>query len=267
MVSTTFIYSYAIISIIIIVLFFGLLFFFGKLIWLQMRIWILASRGYVQVENIGEDKVRRYYYLRPKNNKFDIKKGFYLFFPETMTKTTILLKKIDPDMLVKQPEYYDTLFDRLPKGEQDKFKKKAEAEKKQYMELYSYISKLVYNVDAVTLRWGIPTVTYYGTDPNPVLFSDRKKVYDAGVLNDMYLRILLTQKYSVFKKWMIITVIALAIIAILIFAIFSTLSNQAKTIKACIYELNDTTNKLLTCVNETATTQAKIESQNRTIVI
>jgi hypothetical protein len=261
------VYIFIIVAVLHAVFFWFMVFFFGRLSWLQMRIWLLAKRGYIQVENIGEDKVRRYYYLRPKNNKFDLKGGFYLFFSETITKTTGILKRIDHDLLLKNPSYYDNLFDRLPKGEQDNFKRRVEAEKKQYKELHDYVSKLIYSVDAVTLRWGIPTITYYGTDPNPIMFSDRKKVYDAGVLNDMYLRILLTQKYSVFRKWMIFTVLALGIIAIALILLFSLMRGQANTIKICQQNLNSTYGQLVNCINSTAYKTGVVSVQNSTVNI
>ena len=240
---------------------------FGKLLNLQMRVWLLAKKGYVQVENIGEDKVRRYYYLRPKNNKFDIDSGFYIFFPETITKTTKIMKRIDPKFLVKNPHYYDELFDRLPEKEKANFKKQVEMEKEQYKELYEYVSRLQYSVDATTLRWGIPTVTYYGTNPDPILFSDREKVHDAGVLNDMYLRILLTQKWNMLKKWMIITGIAFCIIAIVMVLIFVTFSKESKQVSACISGMNTTYYAYLQCVNETSFLKGAQVIKNSTIII
>lgn len=265
MINPLVVWGYVIISLISTILFFLTLFFFGKLIFLQLRIWILASRGFINVEIIGLDKVRRYYYLRPKGQKFDVKGGFYLFYSETLTKGTSLLKKVDTSLLVKQPDFYDKIFDVLPEYERQKLKARAEAEKKQYIEITEYLSKLVYTVDAVTLRWGIPTISYYGTDPNPILFSDRKKIYDAGILNDVYLRILLTQKYGMFKKWIMITAISLAVIAIVLFLIFTVFKSQSQTINQCQTNLNVTTGNLVRCINDTAFTLAKIQMQNSTV--
>lgn len=224
-----------------------LLIFFGKLLLLQVKIWLLAKRGFHQVEHIGTDRVRRYFYLRPRDNKFDFLKGFYLHIPETTTKVGEVLKGV--------PKFYKTKNLDTPI-----------IDKSEYERLAGVMSSLVYKVDAVTLRWGIPTITYVGNDPNPVLFSERGKVYGAQVIRDVYLRLLATQKYDEFRKWLkyaVFGIAGLTVVLILYYFLFSTTQGNLNT---CLTGFEGAKNELVTCANRTGELLVRL-AKNSTITI
>lgn len=225
-----------------IILIFFLFVFFGKLMWLQFRVWLLAKRGYHQVEHIGLNKVRTYYYLRPRDNKFDFKDGFYLHIPETVTKTDSILSKV-PFGIRKMDD--------------------KDVDKEEYERLERKITSLVYEMDAVTLRWGIPTITYVGNDPNPVKFGEHEKVYGAQVIRDIYIRLLATQQYKKFMKIIIVGVMALVGIMVVLFLLYLALKSNSNNLAVCLADLNSTKTQLVNCVNESA----RIMAQNRTLII
>ena len=148
-----------------------ILIFFGNVIWLQFRIWILAKRGYHVVEHIGEDNVRRFYYMRPKDQHFDINDGFMLFMPDSITKQQGILKKFDKRLLFDGHRIPQEVFEKLDLKQKETYLKLYEADKKEAKEYYDAVNNLHYYVDAVTLRYGIPTVTYVGTSSEPVNFK------------------------------------------------------------------------------------------------
>jgi hypothetical protein len=228
-----------------------LLLFFGKIILLQMKIWLLAKRGFHQVEHIGTDRVRRYFYLRPRDNKFDFLKGFYLHIPETTTKVGDVMKGV--------PKFYKN------KILKDDVKSKV-IDKSEYEGLAKVMSGLIYKVDAVTLRWGIPTITYVGNDPNPVYFAEREKVYGAQVFRDVYLRLLTTQKYDEFRKWLkyaVFGIMGLVVVLILYYLLFN--SSQGN-LGICLNNLDNTKDSLVGCVNNTAKLMVQV-AKNSTITI
>jgi hypothetical protein len=236
---------------------------FGKLAMLQLKVWVLAKRGYQQVEMVGEDNVRNYFYLRPKDDKFDINDGYYMFKPDTLTKVPFLLQKVNPNMAKNFPELDEEMVKNLKQAEYEKVVKRYEAEKEEYQRLVDVVHRLKYRINVATLRWGIPTITYYGTNPEPIDFKEPKKLYDAKVLKQVYLRILLTQKFKELMKWIMITSIAMCIIALALFIYYFLLKDANSTTSMCMQSWNSTQTQLVSCLNETA----RILRQNATITI
>lgn len=241
---------------------------FGRLIFLQLRIWMIARRGYQQVEVIGEDRVRRYYYMRPKDDHFDVNDGFFLFMPDAITKQTAILQKASKVMAkMKQPSITNDALAKLSDAQRKAYLERYELEKLEMQKYFDAINNLHYRVDAVTLRWGIPTITYVGNSSEPVNFSEMGKTYDAKTLKDLYLRILLTQKYGMFKKLMIIATIALCFIGGILFLYYLLFNGQGHdfnvNMNACITSWNTTQYQLVQCINQSA----RAAAQNSTIIL
>jgi hypothetical protein len=214
------------------VLFFVLLIIFGRLIKLQVKIWLLARRGFHLVEHIGMNKVRSYFYLRPKDNKFDFKSGFYIHYPETTTKTS--------SFLPPTPGGYKFLkFSELAET--------AEGDK-----LTEIVGKLVYDTNAITLRWGIPIITYVGNSPYPVNFSEPKTEYGAQVIRDVYIRLLATEQYGLMKKIIMIGLLVGAGILIALVLLYFAYKSNASNLGLCLYNLNSTSQQLLSCAVKAA---------------
>lgn len=283
-----------VISSVITIIFGFVVVLFGKLMWLQFRVWLLARRGFHLVEHIGTDKVRRYFYLRPRDNKFDFNKGFYLHIPETTTKAGELIKGVPKSFKISRldkvkvsgkelsrfdelissiesdlvdlrvgSDKYDKLKALLVKTRVGRDKLLEEVDEGEYKRLEESITKFKYSVDAVTLRWGIPVITYVGNDPNPILFSERDKVYGAPVIRDVYIRLLATQKYGEFNKWIRIGVVALFLVVVVLAVYYFLLSSSASNLTVCQVSLDAVNNDLLVCVNKTA----GVLAQNRTIIV
>lgn len=202
-----------------------LLMFFGRLIWLQIKIWLLARRGYMQIDHVGEDKVHRFYYLRPKEGKFDIKGGCYILQDETITKVMEIIK-------------------RPAKGLGKEGEKGDAADNTELAAIIKVVGNLQYNKDAVTLRWGIPTIEYYGDDPQPILHSERKKLYSAGIINNIILKILTMRNFKLFQKWFMIIAIAGGVIAVALIIIGMVMRQNSINMNQCIQILNITQGKL-----------------------
>jgi hypothetical protein len=209
------------------VLFFFVMIMFGKLIKLQMKIWFLAKRGFHLVEHIGTNKVRTYFYLKPNDNKFEFRSGFYLHYPETTTKTSAVIP-------------------RTPKG-YSFFKLSDVANDKESERLKETVSKLVYDTNAVTLRWGIPIITYVGNNPNPINFQEPEKEYGAQVIRDIYVRLLATQNYDFMRKMIMIGLIVIGATAIGLVLLYMGYSGANNNMNLCIHNWNTTANNLLTC--------------------
>lgn len=232
------------VSFIFLVIFIAL---FWKLIWLQIRVWVLSKKGFHLVEHVGEDGVRRYYYMRPYKDHFDFKDGFYMFLPEATTKSSELLKKVDKGLA--EDDFYDEeVMQNLTPKQTEEYKKHAKARYEEYVGFLNVFDKVRYDASAITLRFGIPTITYYGSHPDPINFRDRKKQFDAKILKDVYLRILLTQKFKEFQKWIRIAALALAAIAVLMILYAVFLSQSIGSVDVCLNTLNATQQKLTSCL-------------------
>jgi hypothetical protein len=217
-----------------------LLVMFGRLMKLQVKIWLLSKRGFHLVEHIGTNRVRTYYYLRPKDNKFVFRDGFYLDQKDTTTKTSALLPGI--------PGGWN--FRKLD-GVNDDF----EADK-----LRNTINKMNYDYNAVTLRWGIPIITYVGNSPHPVNFKEPDKVYGAQVIRDVYIRLLATSQYGDLRRMIMFGILAMAGVAIGLFLLYLGFRNSGDMANNCVNMWNATQNSLLRCVNDTAILLARNSS-------
>jgi hypothetical protein len=219
---------------------------YGRLIVLQTKIWTLAKRGFHLVEHIGTNRVRTYFYLRPKDNKFDFKSGFYVHYPETATKTGNLMPK--PPL--------------PPKGPLWKFKKPEELDKLDQMDaeeaakLEKQINKLVYDSNAVTLRWGIPIITYVGNSPYPVNFEEPDKEYGAQVIKDVYIRLLATEQYGFMRKMIIIGVLVMGVTALALLLLYFAYRTNGSNMAMCIQNWNSTITSLTTCTAKLAVKEA-----------
>jgi hypothetical protein len=209
---------------------------FGKLFILQFRIWMLAKNGYKMIRHIGEDKIERNIFARPKESHFDFSNGFYHYIPETITRMGDLLAKVSPSLVKKLKESNGA---GLNSDDEELFK------------LFCAIKDLNYERKYETLGWGIPVITYYGSNPDPVDFSDRKKTYGSGVIRDMYLRLMLTKEYGWIRKMMTLTLICLVVIGGVLILYFVIMRTNSQTLGACTQLLNVTTTKCLDMLNST----------------
>jgi hypothetical protein len=214
----------------------AIMIFFGKVIMLQLKIWALSKKGYHMIEHVGEDNIRRYFYMRPKDNHFEFNDGFYLHIPETITKREELLKKV-PEALVKKIMNNEDLTE----AEQE--------ENKEIIKLVSIIKNLKYDREAVSLSWGIPIITYYGDNPNPVLFRERTKIYSSGVIRDMYLRLLLTLEHNRILRTLTMVFIAMVVIGLILIVYYAVLSSATKNVSQCQNILNYTTQRCIDLIN------------------
>jgi hypothetical protein len=206
---------------------------FGKLIKLQMKIWFLAKRGYHLVEHVGNNKVRTYFYLKPDNNKFDFRSGFYLHYPETTTKTSAIIPK-------------------TPHKGFSFFKLSEIANEQEGDKLKEQISKLVYDTSAVTLKWGIPIITYVGNNPNPINFQEPEKEYGAQVIRDIYIRLLATQNYDFMRKMITIGIIVMAAVALGLILLYMGYNGANANANLCLHNWNSTANNLIECTRTLA---------------
>jgi hypothetical protein len=225
------------------VLLLAMLVFFGRLMKLQMKIWFLSKRGFHLVEHIGMNRVRSYFYLRPKDNKFEFREGFYLDQKDTTTKASAILPGTPSGWNFKK---IDSVNDD---AEADKLKDK--------------ISKLVYDYNAVTLKWGIPIITYVGNNPHPVNFKEPDKVYGAQVIRDVYIRLLATAQYGAMKKLITFGIIAMFATAIGLVLLYMAYRGNAAGTQNCVHMWNATQQQLMSCINSTAT----IFGQNSTVIV
>lgn len=226
--------------------------FFGRLIKLQVKRWVLASRGYVEVEHISPTNVRNYFILRPRDSKFDLSGGFYHYIPETLTRKGVLIKKFDNALLSKsEPDVDLRDLDGLSDNEKEEYLRKLRAEWLELKNLFNVISRLNYDPERLTRKMGMPVITYYGDNPDPINFADREKVYGSGVIKDMYLRLLLTQRYKDFRLFLIIGLVSIVLFALASIGLYSLHASDTVNFGRCVALLNESTNKYLDILNQT----------------
>ena len=227
------------------VLLLGILIFFGKLIKHQMKIWLLRNKGYIQVRHIRDDMNEDNYFIRIKDDHYDIAGGIYLDQKDTKTKSHDILAKFDYQLLSKKR------FEEL------------DALEKQIMDFFSGIknNKLM---DIKTLSWGIPTVTYFGTSPNPVNYRDIKKVYDAKNIAALIKRLLMTKEWKLVRMVLILCCIAIGGLLVLGFVDYQVMSDSAKNLKFCQAMLNESTTRWMVMFNNTI---VPAMNQNATVTI
>jgi hypothetical protein len=233
---------------------------FGKLIMLQIKRWILASKGYVEVEHISATNVRNYFVMKPKENRFELGDGFYHYIPECITRTGDLIKKVDKAFFSKVPDISPDELIGLNEKEIEEYKLRVIKEWKELKGMYDLMSGVKYDPELLNRKFGMPVITYYGDNPDPMNYANRTKVYGSGVIRDMYLRILLTQRYKDFKLIILIMLVCLAIIAVSNFGLWQTYSGLLKQVTSCNSMLNTSINANANYLNITA--MAKVQGSN-----
>lgn len=206
---------------------------FGKIIKLQLKYWFLAKKGYIKVEHIGEDKVRRTYFLKPNEDKFDIEGGFFAFQKDSLIKDTDFFPSISKEILNKKPET------------------ELSGEEKEYKRLLNSIGKMRFSHDAVALNWGVPTIIYYGQDVNPIKPSERKKIYDGKIFKAVYMRLLLLKEWKFIRMAFIVIMICLILLGIFGVVNLSISNKLQKQNAQCINMLNETNTKYYDLINRT----------------
>lgn len=209
-----------------------ILIFFGSLMWLQSRIWLLAKKGFYQIRHIREDKVEKYYYLRISDGKYDFEQGVYISEKDSVTRMESIINKFDYNLLSKKK---DTELNAVER-ETLKF-------------LMSIKNSKV--VDITTLSWGIPTVTYYGNNPNPINYSDIKKLHDAKNISALIKRIIMTKEWKLVRMVLILCAIALVAWVALGFLGYNMINGLQSKLNSCQSDLNVTSNKLINQLNMT----------------
>jgi hypothetical protein len=243
---------------------------FGRLIFFQFKRWVLKNRGYVEVEHIGETGIRNYFILKPENFKFDIAGGFFHYIPESITKTGEIFQRYKGFDPLKKPMPPPEILERMTDKQKEKFWDEFNAQKTQVEKFGQLLSKLEFKQEAMTTRWGMPVITYYGDRPDPVMFRELKKQYGAGVIKDMFLRLLFTQRYEDFKKIMLFVAIGGAVISIALVGLFlvmqgvaGTNEQLASTNNGLVVKINECNNYLAQYLNQTK----KVTMQNSTMVV
>jgi hypothetical protein len=119
-------------------------------------------------------------------------------------------------------------------------------------------------MDITTLSWGIPTITYYGNNPNPVNVKDIKKVYDSKNIAAMIKRIIMTKEWKLVKLVLILCAIALVLWVILGFLDYGLMNKSTTNLGNCLSQLNTTSIKYQELLN---TSRVYNVVQNSTILI
>jgi hypothetical protein len=218
---------------------------FGKLIKHQSKIWLMAKKGYTQIRHIREDMNENYFFLRIRNDHFSFDDGIYMEQKDVKTKVKTILAPLDYNLLKKKEEASLT------------------AEDKQILRFLKSIedSKVM---DITTLSWGIPTITYYGNNPNPVNVKDIKKVYDSKNIAAMIKRIIMTKEWKLVKLVLILCAIALVLWVILGFLDYGLMNKSTTNLGNCLSQLNTTSIKYQELLN---TSRVYNVVQNSTILI
>jgi hypothetical protein len=219
-----------IVGIISLVILIFVLFAFGRIIKHQFKIWTLAKKGYTQIRHVKEDMTEKYYFLRIKNEHFDFDKGIYMEQKDIKTKTATILAPLDYKLLSSKPD------------------ESLSAEEVQIKKFLRGIedSKVM---DITTLSWGIPTLTYFGNNPNPVNIKDVKKVYDAKNIAALIKRILMTKEWKLVRIALIVAMISLGLWVVLGFLDYGLATKNANNLNLCINQLNATSIKYQELLN------------------
>lgn len=260
------------ISIILLIFIFAI---FGKLIIIQFQRWRLAKKGFVEIEHISETNIRRYFIMRPKSGKFDLLDGFYFYLPEALTKGGDVLKKYSEDFLVDlkndDSSFRSWMKDFFKVSDLSKisdndllaFRKQYLAEVKQLREMFDVINKLNFKNEALSWKFGMPMITYYGDNPEPFVFRDKAKTFGSGVIKDAYLRLLMTQRFKDFQLFLVVGLVSLAIIAFALIGLYYMQAGLQQNLAVCQQSLNTSLTGLKSCLDA----NLPIFQQNSTIII
>lgn len=212
---------------------------FGRLIKHQSKLWLLAKKGYTQIRHIKEDMTEKYYFLRIKDEHYTFDNGIYMEQKDIRTKTKTILAPFDYKILKEKPDSDCTPEELEAKkfclGVQDFLKSVKD-------------SKVM---DITTLSWGIPTITYYANNPNPVNVKEIKKIYDAKNIAALIKRILMTKEWKLVRMVLILCCIALFLWVILGFLDYGLMNKAADNLGNCMNQLNVTYTKYTELLNST----------------
>lgn len=239
-----------------------LLLIFGKLIMIQLQRWRLAKKGFVEVEHVSETNVRRYFILKPKSGKFDVNDGFYFYLPEALTKGGDVLKKYNEKLASKFDET-SPQFQALSDKDKKEFLAGVMAERNQIKEMVDVIKNLNFKNEALSWKFGMPIITYYGDNSEPIVFRDKTKTFGSGVVKDAYLRLLMTQRFKDFQLFLIVGLVSLVIIAFALLLLFYLNNGVAKDLGVCQQTLNTSVQTLKTCLEA----NIPMFRQNSTVII
>ena len=216
--------------------------FFGKLIKHQIKIWLLARRGYIQIRHVREDMNEDYYFIKFIDGHYSFSGGVFMEQKDTKTNSTSILQQFNYEVL------------------KNKTTELTELEK----QIKSFFDNIKDNkiMDIKTLPWGLPTITYFGTDPQPVNFRDRKKVYDAKNIASMIKRILMTKEWKLVRIALIIGVVGIVGLLVLSVISYGVANKFSSNLAVCQQSLNITLTKYMDLVNTTI-----VPIQNTTINI
>lgn len=233
---------------------------FGKLIMVQLKRWTLKNKGYIEVEHVAETGVRNYFVMKPKDYKFDFNTGFYHYQPDAITKTAEVLKEYKGfEKVLPSAEE----LEQMPPDKRKEFLDTFKAEQAQLKEWAEVLNPLKYKPEAMSTRWGMPVITYYGDRPDPILFKDLKKEYGAGVIRDMFLRLLLTQRYQDFRNFLIGMMLIALVAVVAQVGFYMAYQGLSRSFAQCVATNNATATYLMQYLNESA----HIASMNSTIVV
>jgi hypothetical protein len=239
-----------VLGIVSIVLLIVIMLFFGTLIKTQFRRWRLARKGYIEVEHISETNLRQYMIMKPSDKSFDFFEGFFLYDSEAVTRgERNVLKNYDRKEIEEAITISEQELNEIPDD-----KKKAKI--REIKALYKTFNKLKFNKEALTFRYGMPIISYYGDKPEPVMFRDLKRNYSSTFIKDMYLRLLLTQRYNDFKKFITFGLIIAGVVGLALLGILYYLKGLTADLQVCHNILNTTLNHYEALVNQTITIKA-----------
>ena len=224
---------------------------FGRLIKLQFKRWFLGNKGYIEVEHVSSTKVRNYFIMKPSNNKFNLDDGFYHYISECITRKGDIMKKIDKSFLSKMPDFEPSELEGMSDKEQKEYKDRVISEYNELKNLVKLISNLKYDPEQLSRKIGMPVITYYGDNPDPINFAERTKAYGSGVIKDMYLRLLLTQRYKDFQFMILILLISWVVCVTAMFGLWRVHVGDSKLIVDCFTAINQSNAQWMELANRT----------------
>ena len=115
--------------------------------------------------------------------------------------------------------------------------------------LYKVISGIKYDPQLLNRKFGMPVITYYGDNPDPMNFSERSKSYGSGVIKDMYLRLLLTQRYKDFQLIIAVLLVSWVIVAVALVGLWQVLKGNSESLNTCLTLLNTSESNMASWVN------------------
>ncbi len=217
---------------------------FWKLLKHQIKIWALAKKGYIQVRHVREDMNEDNYFIRIKDEHYTVAGGVYMEQKDAKTNANRILPVFNYDLLSKKKDAELTELEK---------------------QLKTFFENIKNNkiMDIKTLSWGIPTITYFGNNPNPVNYRDIKKIYDAKNISAMIKRILMTKEWKLVRMVLILASVAIVLSLVLGFLNYGIANKSADSLGQCLYMLNTTSTKYDALLNSTMT----IAKQSSSVII